>query len=139
MHNFTRRELLKLGTAAVASLGLDGCGISRLVSSIPTGCSKLTDIEHVVFLIQENRSFDHFFGSYRGVRGFSDPNPLKLTDGSGLPVFAQPGYQRPGYGGHLYPFRLDVTRNGECVHDIDHDWGPQHRSWNDGRMDGFVR
>jgi hypothetical protein len=42
----------------VASLGLDGCGMSKLVSSIPIGCSKLTDIEHVVILIQENRSFD---------------------------------------------------------------------------------
>ncbi len=54
-------------------------------------------------------------------------------------MFAQPGYPAPGYGGHLFPFRLDVAHNGECVHDIDHDWGPQHRSWDGGRMDGFVR
>ena len=90
MHNFTRRELLKLGAAAVAelaSLGLHGCGgVSNLVSSVPSGCSKLTDIEHVVILIQENRSFDHYFGSYRGVRGFSDqsaafqqPDPANTT------------------------------------------------------------
>src|SRR6202011_5748515 len=37
------------------------------------------------------------------------------------------------------PFHLDVNNNGECVHDITHEWGPQHRSWNGGRMDGFVR
>src|SRR5260370_35374492 len=76
MKNFTRRELLKIGSAAavaeLASLGLHGCGISKLVPPLPTGCSKLTDIEHVVILIQENRSFDPYFGSYRGVRGFSD-------------------------------------------------------------------
>ena len=70
MRNFTRRELLKLGTAAaaaeLASLGLHGCGVSNLVQSVASGCSKLSDIEHVVILTQENRSFDHYFGSYRG-------------------------------------------------------------------------
>src|ERR1017187_9120450 len=72
MQNFTRRELLKLGAATavaeLASLGLQGCGMSPSVPPGPSGCSKLTDIEHVVILTQENRSFDHYFGSYRGVR-----------------------------------------------------------------------
>jgi phospholipase C len=95
MQNFTRRELLKLGTAAavaeLASLGLHGCGGSSItipsVPSVPSACSKLSDIEHVVILIQENRSFDHYFGSYRGVRGFSDrsvafqqPDPANTTN-----------------------------------------------------------
>src|SRR5437764_10747731 len=76
MPKFTRRELLKVGSAAalaeLASLALHGCGSSKVIPSIPSGCTKLTDIEHVVILTQENRSFDHYFGSYRGVRGFSD-------------------------------------------------------------------
>ena len=91
MQKFNRRDLLKLGGAAavaeLASLGLQGCGLSPLVSSITSGCAKLTDIEHVVILIQENRSFDHYFGSYRGVRGFSDrsvafqqPDPANTTN-----------------------------------------------------------
>jgi phospholipase C len=76
-HNVTRRELLKLGgTAAAAELAswlLHGCGGSSSgISPIPSACSKLTDIKHVVIIVQENRSFDHYFGSYRGVRGFSD-------------------------------------------------------------------
>src|SRR5207249_2023265 len=64
-----------------------------------------------------------------------------LTDGSGLTVFAQPGYPVPGYGGHLLPFHFDTdpSQNGECTNDITHDWGPQHRSWNGGAMDGFLR
>ena len=109
MRNFTRRELLKLGTAAaaaeLASLGLHGCSVSNLVPSVSSGCSKLTDIEHVVILTQENRSFDHYFGSYRGVRGFSDqsaafqqPDPANTTIS---PV------------GQLLPFHLDTTQ-GEC-------------------------
>jgi phospholipase C len=92
----------------------------------------------VVILIQENRSFDHYFGSYRGVVGFADPNVLPLNDGSGLTIFAQPGYPVPGYNGHLYPFHIDTTNNGECTNDINHGWGPQHIYWDGGRLDKFV-
>src|SRR5712672_4327051 len=135
MGNFTRRELLKLGAAAAAaelsSLGLHGCGISRSTPSVLSTCSKLTDIEHVVILMQENRSFDHYFGSYRGVRGFSDqsaafqqPDPANTT----VPPIAK-----------LLPFHLDTSMtNAACTHDITHDWVPQHQSWNNGAMDGFV-
>jgi phospholipase C len=138
MRNFTRRDLLKLGAATtvaeLASLALHGCGgssISPVIPPGPSGCSKLTDIEHVVILIQENRSFDHYFGSYRGVRGFSDPSmafqqpdPSNTTD---PPILK------------LLPFHLDTSKtNAACTHDITHDWVPQHKSWDNGAMDGFV-
>jgi phospholipase C len=111
--------------------------IGRALASAPK-CGSLHDIEHVVILIQENRSFDHYFGSYRGVTGFADPNALPLTDGSGLNVFAQPGYPGGYDGDHLYPFHLDSFHNGECTNDINHSWGPQHTYWDGGKMDGFV-
>jgi phospholipase C len=130
---------MKLGAGAtiaeLTSVGLLGCGSGSIGSptapSVPSTCSKLTDIEHVVILIQENRSFDHYFGSYRGVRGFSDlstafqqPNPVNTTS---PPI------------GKLLPFRLDTkTTNAACTHDITHDWVSQHQSWNGGAMDGFV-
>ncbi len=135
MQKFNRRELLKLGGAAaaaeLASLGLQGCNVSKFIPSVGSGCSKLTDIEHVVILIQENRSFDHYFGSYRGVRGFSEhsaafqqPDPANTTNS---PV------------GKLLPFHLDTSQaNAACTHDISHDWVPQHQSWDNGAMDGFV-
>jgi phospholipase C len=135
MRNFTRRDLLKIGGAAamaeLASLGLQGCNASKLIPSVGSGCSKLADIEHVVILIQENRSFDHYFGSYRGVRGFSDqsaafqqPDPANTTN---APV------------GTLLPFHLDTSKaNAACTHDITHDWVPQHQSRDNGKMDGFV-
>jgi phospholipase C len=136
MHNLTRRELLKLGAgtavAELASLAMHGCsGGSVTPPPVPGACSKLTDVEHVVILIQENRSFDHYFGSYRGVRGFSDqsmafrqPDPANTTIS---PV------------GTLLPFHLDTsTTNAACTHDITHDWVPQHQSWDNGAMDGFV-
>jgi phospholipase C len=142
MHKLNRRDLIRLGIGAtaaeLAALGLHGCGGgSTGTPSVPSApipaaaCSKLTDIEHVVILIQENRSFDHYFGSYRGVRGFSDPsmayqqpNPANTTS---PPI------------GALLPFHLDTaTTNAACTHDITHDWVSQHQSWNNGAMDGFV-
>ena len=141
----TRRELLRCGVVGGAALGLSNGlfgldTIARALADAPE-CGTLGDIEHVVILIQENRSFDHYFGSYRGVTGFSDPNALPLNDGSGLTVFSQPGYPVPGYGGHLLPFHFDTQppNNGECVNDITHGWGPQHRSWDSGAMDSFVK
>jgi phospholipase C len=109
------------------------------VLAAPAKCGSLKDIQHVVIFINENRSFDSYFGTYRGVRGFEDPKVLKLHDGSGQSIFHQPGYKVKGYGGHLDPFRFDTQNsNGECVNDINHSWGPQHLYWNKGRMDSFV-
>ncbi len=139
MNGLSRRELIKLLAAAssaeFASLALGGCGgaSGSPVSTPPptAACSKLTDIQHVVIFIQENRSFDHYFGSYRGVRGFSDqsmafqqPDPSNTTN---PPI------------GTLLPFHLDTTKtNAACTHDITHEWVPQHQSWNNGAMNGFV-
>jgi phospholipase C len=136
----TRRELVQRGAAGAAALGVYGLfsdSMTRALTAAPQ-CGLLSDIEHVVILVQENRSFDHYFGTYRGVRGFGDPNVLALSDGSGLKVFAQPSGNL--CGGHLFPFRFDTdpAQNGECVNDITHSWGPQHRSWNNGAMDRFV-
>jgi phospholipase C len=137
MQDFSRRELLKLGVAtAVAQLaGLHGCGGASIsfptVPPNPLACSKLSDIEHVVILLQENRSFDHYFGSYRGVRGFSDPSM----------AFQQPNPANTMNSpvGSLLPFHRDTsTTNAACTHDISHDWVPQHQSWDKGAMDGFV-
>jgi phospholipase C len=134
----TRRQALQAGAAAGASATLWGPLISRALAN-PPNCGSLNDIEHVVILIQENRSFDHYFGSHFGVTGFADPSAALLNDGSGLTVFAQPGYPGGFDGGHLYPFHLDSFHNGECTNDINHSWGPQHAYWDGGLMDGFVR
>jgi len=138
----TRRELLRAGAVGGAALGLSAVVQHPVVSralAASTACEgKLDDIEHVVFLVQENRSFDNYFGSYRGVSGFADPHPLRLDDGSGLTVFAQPGYPHGYDGDHLYPFHFDSYANGECTNDIDHGWGPQHTSWDGGKLDAFV-
>src|ERR1700722_6209135 len=73
--SFDRRVFLggalALGAGALASACSSPATVARAASTPPAG-SDLGAIEHVVFLMQENRSFDHYFGSYRGVRGFDD-------------------------------------------------------------------
>jgi phospholipase C len=136
-NRMTRRELLKIGTAAgVAELlgGIaSGCGghSSTTPTPGPSACAGVTDIDHVVILIQENRSFDHYFGTYKGARGFSDQSA----------AFQQPypGNTSSAPAGVLLPFHLDTTNtNAACTHDITHDWVPQQQSWNNGAMNGFV-
>jgi phospholipase C len=139
----TRRELLRAGAAGGAALGVSALAYDSLIgralaAARPCPGATLDDIEHFVILIQENRSFDSYFGTYRGVTGYGDPHALKLDDGSGLTIFAQPGYPGGYAGDHLYPFRFNTYANGECTNDIDHSWGPQHAYWDDGRLDGFV-
>jgi phospholipase C len=143
MENLTRREFLRTSLAAGALAGAYSLSPSRAISralATPAACGSLSDIEHVVIFINENRSFDSYFGTYRGVRGFADPHALKLRDKSGKLVFAQPfpGAAGVPYGGHLLPFRFDTSHQGECVNDITHSWGPQHRAWNSGAMDSFL-
>jgi phospholipase C len=139
--DLTRREVLRASAKGGAALGATAMLSNSLIAKAlanPPSCGSLKDIEHVVILIQENRSFDHYFGSYRGVTGFADRSVLPLTDGSGLSIFAQPGYPGGFDGGHLYPFHLDSFNNGECTNDINHSWAPQHTFWDGGKMDAFV-
>src|SRR5215469_9605749 len=132
----SRRDAMKLGLAASAYSLIPGCSsINKAISGSSGGststCAKLTDVQHVVILIQENRSFDHYFGSYKGARGFSDPSN----------AYKQPyaGNTTASPTGLLFPFHLDTSKwNAPCTHDIDHGWIAQHKSWNDGANDGFV-
>ena len=129
----SRRQLLRAGVTGGAALGAWGLVSSRLVeralAQSGATCGSLGDIQHIVILIQENRSFDHYFGTYRGVAGFQDPAALPG-------VFGQAGY--PTASSLLYPFHLDTASGGECTNDIDHSWGPQHAYWNGGQMNQFV-
>jgi phospholipase C len=139
----TRRQLLAagaLGGAGVALQGLSPAALRALAA--PAVCGSLNDIEHVVILIQENRAFDHYFGSYRGVRGFADPAAPVQSSGpnAGLPVFYQyaAGTTFMPPANTLTPFHIDSTNNGECTNDITHEWVAQHSCWNGGAMDSFL-
>jgi phospholipase C len=134
---YTRREILAGGAGAAAVL-LAACGgttASRAAGVKPAG-SDLGAIDHVVMLMQENRSFDHYFGTYRGVRGFGD------HPSGDVGTFAQawPDNTSITPVGRLLPFHLDTARTlAECTFDLSHAWTAQHQCWNHGTMDAFVR
>src|ERR1700748_3617783 len=105
---FSRRRLLggaaAAGGLAAASLALPA-NVQKALASPPPPPRRLSDIKHVVMLMQENRSFDHYYGTLSGVRGFSDPNAARLPNGR--PVFYQPDPSNPD--GYLLPYRLNTT------------------------------
>ncbi len=118
-----RRALRDLGLAGLGATTLGGLqGLLEEAAAAPLRTGSLKDIDHVVIFIQENRSFDHYFGTLSGVRGFGDKHGHKAF------------FQRTTAGKKLHPFRL----THDCLPDITHDWAPQHQSWNGGRMDGFI-
>ncbi|GBQ19959.1 phospholipase C [Gluconacetobacter sacchari DSM 12717] len=86
----------------------------------------IADVAHVVILMQENRSFDHYFGCLNGVRGFGDPRAERQPDGS--PVFAQPD----GKGGRVLPFRFETDHTSSaCLASLDHSWKGTQAAWDD--------
>lgn len=146
----TRRRFLRGATASVAaSLVAQGipATIARALAVSPdrrTGT--LQDVQHVVILMQENRSFDHYFGMLRGVRGFNDPRVLELANGD--PVWKQPVGQVRGPHwksrgvaddvGWVYPFHLDTRATGDHHEGTDHGWSSGHGAWNLGRNDAWI-
>jgi phospholipase C len=137
MTEMTRRRLL--GAAAGSAGGLLAASLlppnlrSALAAGPPSG--SVHDIEHVVILMQENRSFDHYFGTLSGVRGFGDPNALKLS--TGRDVFYQPDPSNPD--GYLLPFHLDTqTTSSQAIPSTSHAWAVQHQCWNNGAMDSWL-
>ncbi len=110
--------------------------VRRALAQQPSRPVSFRDIKHVVVLMQENRSFDHYFGTLSGVRGFDDPDALKLSGGRN--VFYQPDAENPN--GYLLPFHLDTqTSSAQKIPSTSHAWAVQHESWNGGRMDQWLQ
>jgi phospholipase C len=95
----------------------------------------IEDVQHIVILMQENRSFDHYFGTMRGVRGFGDRFPIPLA--SGKPVYFQPN---PTGGAEIQPFRRD-SRTGRALigSGTPHNFPDQQAAWNQGKMDRWIQ
>ena len=143
-----------------------GAGASAALASFPPAIRRalaipanhrsgtLNDVEHIVILTQENRSFDHYFGTLAGVRGFSDPFPVPVLDrpgtftrksvfvqpiGSGAPV---PG--RPEWGGGrtaIAPFHLNTEQDFSVmrVAGTPHSWPDSQAAWDMGRMNNWPK
>ncbi|MDX6259301.1 MAG: phospholipase [Kribbellaceae bacterium] len=132
MPDLNRRRFLQLagGTAALAAMSSSIEQAAAIPANRRTG--SIEDVEHVVVLMQENRSFDHYFGSLKGVRGFGDPRPVTLP--SGKSVFHQQSGTK-----EILPFRPDADNLGlQFIQDLNHDWAGGHRAFNNGKYDQWI-
>ncbi|MEW1656045.1 phosphocholine-specific phospholipase C [Streptomyces sp. NPDC093707] len=132
MADINRRRFLQIAGATAGFTALSG-SIAR-AAAIPARrrTGSLKDVEHIVVLMQENRSFDHYFGSLRGVRGFGDPRPVTLPSGKSV------WYQSDGTK-DLLPYHPDAKDLGmQFIEGLNHDWHGGHQAWNDGKYDQWV-
>ncbi|MBR7827738.1 phospholipase C, phosphocholine-specific [Actinospica sp. MGRD01-02] len=130
--NTNRRRFIQLsgGAAAASILSTSIAKAASIPATRTTGTIK--DVEHIVVLMQENRSFDHYFGTLRGVRGYGDPRPV--TQPSGQSVFHQPNGT-----GTLLPFHPTAKDLGlQFLEDLAHDWNSTHEAWNGGAWNQWI-
>ena len=130
-----RRDFLKSVGLGPASAALLHSALARAAALPAIGRSgTLDDVEHVVVFMQENRSFDHYFGHLNGVRGYNDHSVLRLPNGK--PAWFQPRMERPDET--ILPFHLDTRRtSAQLMLDLDHSWNSQHGAIAGGRNDAW--
>lgn len=132
---FTRRRLIGTAGAAAAMAMLPPALRQAVAGTPPRHRGSLDDVEHVILLMQENRSFDQYFGTLSGVRGFDDPHAARLPNGRA--VFYQPDPSNPD--GFELPFHSDaIATSAASEPSLSHAWTAQHSGWNGGRMDNWV-
>jgi phospholipase C len=127
----TRRDFFR--QAAAFTSGTLIASIERASAIDPPASSSFLDAEHVVILMQENRSFDHAFGMLRGVRGFNDPRAVTLPD-------QKPVWLQTNAAGETYaPFRLDFKdTRATWLGSLPHSWADQTDARNHGNHDGWL-
>ncbi|WP_028798011.1 phosphocholine-specific phospholipase C [Streptomyces purpureus] len=135
----SRRRLLALGGGGLGAAAAGSLLPPSLQAAMAAGppAGGMSAVRHVVVLMQENRSFDHYFGTLRGVRGFGDRNAIELP--SGRPVFEQP----TALGRTVLPFPVRTAAEAQkkdlqYIGDLDHSWSGGAKAWHGGWMDGWV-
>jgi len=132
----TRRDFLKKAALLTGAAGLSSvlpASIQKALAINPAPGSTWHDAEHVVLLMQENRSFDHCFGTLKGVRGFNDPRAIDLPNKN--PVWLQTNKK----GETFAPFRLDIhNTKATWMSSLPHSWSNQVNARNDGKFDRWL-
>ncbi|MFK0194798.1 phosphocholine-specific phospholipase C [Kitasatospora sp. NPDC090308] len=144
MAELSRRKFMALSASAAAGAAVAGtaagAGAAPAAAAAAGATGTLADARHIVILMQENRSFDHYFGMLKGVRGFADRATIQLSGGYGV-------FNQPNLLGRQYPWQFSATkpaggadpeRLAQCNGDLAHGWSDQHKAWNSGRMDAWV-
>src|SRR5215475_11184606 len=132
----TRRNFLKQAAMASAAAGFSDAllpSIARAMAIDPMEGSSYLDAEHVVILMQENRYFEHSYGTLRGVRGVNDPRAISLPNKN--PVWLQTNAEGETYA----PFRLNIKdTNATWMGSLPHSWTNQVDARNEGKYDRWL-
>src|SRR5215831_14019284 len=119
----TRREFIRKATLLSGGVGLMPFlepAIQNALAIDPEPGSSWLDAEHIVFLMQENRSFDHTYGTLQGVRGYNDPRAIQLPDKNLVWL------QSNAKGQTFAPFHLDIKEtNATWMNSLPHSWANQ--------------
>lgn len=131
----TRRTFLKnAGMASAALAGLPDSIQRALAIPAHDKHRSIRDVEHIVILMQENRSFDMYFGSLRGVRGFGDRFTIPLPDGRSV------WHQLDAEGQPVLPYHLDGSQgNAQRFSGTPHSWADGQAAWDGGRIEQWAR
>ena len=132
----SRREFLKKAALLSGGVGLAGLlpeSIQKAMAINPVANSTYLDAEHVVILMQENRSFDHTYGKLQGVRGFNDPRAISLPNKNKVWL------QTDNKGDTYAPFRLNIKdTKATWMHDLPHSRESQVDAYNSGKYDKWL-
>ncbi|MCX5210261.1 phospholipase C, phosphocholine-specific [Kitasatospora sp. NBC_00240] len=136
MPELSRRSFVG-ATAAAGATALVGLSTTPATAAAAApAAGSIADVKHVVILMQENRSFDHYFGTLGGVRGFNDKQALQFPDGTD--VFRQPDTARTD-GGAMLPYRMDTSKyNAQNAGGLAHDWATGHQAINNSAMNKWI-
>lgn len=128
-----RRDFLRvLSGATIAATALPQSIGRALALPANHRTGTIRDVEHIVILTQENRGFDHYFGSLRGVRGFGDPRPALLSSGKSV-------WHQPNGNSEVLPFHPTAPNLGaQFMVGTDHGWTRSHAAWNGGKYDQWI-
>ncbi|MFZ4686922.1 MAG: phosphocholine-specific phospholipase C, partial [Hyphomonadaceae bacterium] len=129
MTQIDRRRLLALGAA---SLALPAAIERAWAIEAKSVTGTIQDVAHVVILMQENRSFDHYFGTMSGVRGFGDRFPIPLP--GGRTVWAQGHTKAAPPVIAPFPLNTKQTFAHMRVEGTPHSWADAQYAWDHGRM-----
>ncbi|MES2417140.1 MAG: phospholipase C, phosphocholine-specific [Bacteroidota bacterium] len=132
----TRRDFIKKAALLSGAFGLPNVipmSIQKAMAINAAPGSTFYDAEHVVFLMQENRSFDHMFGKIRGVRGFNDPRAKTLPNRNKVWL------QNDDKGNTYAPFHVDINKTKITWQGgLPHSWSDQVAARNKGKYDKWV-
>ena len=132
----SRRDFLKKAALLAGGTGLWSAlpmSVQKAMAISPDPGTTFYNAEHVVMLMQENRSFDHCFGTLKGVRGFNDPRAIHLPNGRKVWL------QTDKDGKTFAPFRLNMKdTNATWMGGVPHSWEDQIDAFNQGKNDGWI-